>query len=167
MEIITKVLLRHNLWITLVKRQKPLIIRRLSKDLKFIKLLLRGGTRVMDPTIINERTSSDPSFLFFKSKVGKLKYEWKITMQVKLVFANDREFTNKESGQLVRGFDLVFLNEATGETFKHFVGHDNLKGFDPKQLATIKGKELEISTTAKTFQGKTRIVLDKIVELVQ
>jgi len=85
-------------------------------------------------------------------------------MQVKLITAIEKEFTNKKE-ELVRGFQLTFLNEETGETFRHFVGNDNLKGFSPDQLSTIKGKDLEISTTTKTFQGKTRIVLDSVREL--
>jgi len=86
-------------------------------------------------------------------------------MQVKLVHAKEKEFTNDKQ-ELVRGWNLTFLNEQSGETFKHFVSEGNLKGFDPKQIAKISGKNLEISTNAKTYLGKTRIVLDKIVELV-
>jgi len=86
-------------------------------------------------------------------------------LTVKLIAAIEREFTNK-AGDLVRGWGLTFLDPTTGETSKHFVGSDNLKGFDPKQLATIKGPTLEISTNVKTFDGKSRVVLDKVVELV-
>jgi len=86
-------------------------------------------------------------------------------MKSKLVFAQEKEFTN-DKNELVRGFQLGFLNEATGEYNRHFVNNDSLKGFDPKQIATIKGKDLEISTTVKTYSGKSRIVLDKIIELV-
>jgi len=85
-------------------------------------------------------------------------------MQVKLINMLEKEFTNSKQ-ELVRGFQLTFLNERSGETFKHFVGNENLKGFDPKQICKISGKDLDISTTAKTFQGKTRIVLDEIREL--
>jgi len=85
-------------------------------------------------------------------------------MEVKLVFGNEKEFTNDKK-ELVKGWNLVFLNEESGETFKHFVSNDNLKGFDPSQIASIKGKTLEISTNIKTYLGKPRIVLDKIVEL--
>jgi len=86
-------------------------------------------------------------------------------LTVKLVAAIEREFKNK-AGDLVRGWSLTFLDQSTGETSKYFVGNDNLKGFDPKQLAKITGKDLEISTNVKTFDGKSRVVLDKVVELL-
>jgi len=86
-------------------------------------------------------------------------------MTCKLVYATEKSFTNDKQ-ELVEGWQLGFLNEETGEYTRHFVNKNDLKGFDVRQLSTIKGKELEISTTAKTYQGKTRIVLDKIVELV-
>lgn len=82
-------------------------------------------------------------------------------MKVKLILAAEKEFTNDKK-ELVRGFNLVFLNEKTGETFRHFVANDNLKGFDPKQISTIKGPDLDISTNVKTYLGKQRIVLDII-----
>lgn len=84
-------------------------------------------------------------------------------MTVKLILAAEKEFTNDKQ-ELVRGFNLVFLNEQTGETFRHFVGNDNLKGFSPKQICSIKGPDVDISTVVKTYQGKTRIVLEKISE---
>lgn len=86
-------------------------------------------------------------------------------MTAKLIFAQEKEFKN-DKNELVRGFSLGFLNEESGEYNRYFVNNENLKGFDPKQISTIKGKSLEVSTTAKTYNGKTRIVLDKIVELI-
>lgn len=77
----------------------------------------------------------------------------------------EKEFTN-DKNELIRGFSLGFLNEQTGEFVRHFVSQDNLKGFDPEQLAQIRGKKLEISTSVKTFNGKMRTVLDKVVQLV-
>jgi len=85
-------------------------------------------------------------------------------MKCKLIFGSEKEFTNDKK-ELVRGFNLVFLNEQTGETTRYFVGNDNLKGFDPKQLAQIKGKDLEVSTSVKTYKGVSRTVLDRITEL--
>jgi len=82
-------------------------------------------------------------------------------MQVKLISVIEKEFTN-DKNELVRGMSLTFFNEQTGQTSKHFVSNDNTKGYDPKQLATIKGLNLEISTTVKTFNGKSRTVLEKI-----
>lgn len=87
-------------------------------------------------------------------------------MTVKLISAKEKEFTNKKNNELIRGFDLLFLNEQTLETFKYFVSNDNLKGFEPEQICSIKGKDLEISTNVKTFDGKSKVVLDKIVQLV-
>lgn len=86
-------------------------------------------------------------------------------MKVKLIFCKEKEFTNDKQ-ELVRGFSLVFFNEETGETVRHFVSNDNTKGFDPNQLSHIKGKDLEISTNVKSYQGNQRVVLDKVVELV-
>jgi len=134
-------------------------------QIKLLKLLLliRGGTPGEKFNKIYWIIRPVP----FKVVLKKyLNYEWKITMQVKLIFADDKEFTN-DKNELVRGFQLVFLNEQTGETFRHFVNNDNLKGFDPKQLCKITGKNLEISTNVKTYKGNSRIVLDKVVELVQ
>jgi len=85
-------------------------------------------------------------------------------MTVKLIFAQEREFTN-DKDELVRGYTLVFFDPLTGNTYRHFVGNDNLKGFDPKQVAGIKGPNLDISTNAKTYLGKTRIVLEKVQEV--
>jgi len=87
-------------------------------------------------------------------------------MQVKLILAKDKEFKN-DKGEIVKGKTLVFLNELAGETLKYFVNDENLKGYDPKFLCTVKGKDVEISTTAKTYQGKTRVVLDNIIELAE
>jgi hypothetical protein len=78
--------------------------------------------------------------------------------------AQEHQFQN-DKGETIKGKNLVFLNELAGETTKFFVSDDNLKGFDPRQLAIVKGKDLEISTNVKTYQGKMRVVLDKIVEL--
>jgi len=85
-------------------------------------------------------------------------------MNVKLILVQEKSFTN-DKGELVVGKNLVFLNEQAGETLKFFVGEKDLKGFDPRQLAVVKGKSLEISTMAKTYNGKTRTVLDKITEV--
>lgn len=91
---------------------------------------------------------------------------WNYKMNVKLIHAKPTSFTKKETGDLITGTSLLFLNEQTGETYRHFVNDENPKGFEPKQLAKIIGKELEISTNVKTFLGNSRVVLDKIVELV-
>lgn len=85
-------------------------------------------------------------------------------MKVKCIWANDKEFTNDKQ-ELVRGFSLLFFNEQSGETFKFFVNNEDLKGFDPKQIAKVNGKTLEISSMVKTFQGKSRTVLDNIIEI--
>lgn len=85
-------------------------------------------------------------------------------MRVKLIKAIDREFKTQDE-KTIKGKTLVFLNETAGETTKFFVSIENLKGFDPKQLSQVNGPELEISTTVKTFQGNTRIVLDQITEV--
>jgi len=86
-------------------------------------------------------------------------------MTTKLIYAKEREFTDKEKNQLIRGWTLIFLDEQAGNTFRYFVASDDLKGFDPKQLCKITGKNLEISTAAKTFQGITKVKLEKIIEL--
>jgi len=129
----------------------------------YAKMHIRGGTlgvRVLPSTNIDWKVRPVP--LKADSFVT---YDWTIIMQVKLISALEKEFTNDKK-ELVRGWNLTFLNEQSGETFRHFVNNDNVKGFDPKQIAKISGKNLEISTNAKTYLGKTRVVLDKIVELV-
>lgn len=85
-------------------------------------------------------------------------------MKVKLVFAKEKEFRNKEQ-EIVKGWQLVFLNTESGETFRHFVGNDNLKGFDPRQISEVKGLNLEISTDAKTYNGITKVVLSGVKEV--
>lgn len=57
---------------------------------------------------------------------------------------------------------MLFLDPATGETKRHFVSNDNLKGYDPKMVAKVVGPDLEISTMVKTFNGKMREVLEWI-----
>jgi len=81
-----------------------------------------------------------------------------------ITFAKEKEFTNNKN-ELVQGWDLVFQDEETGESRKFFVSNDNLKGFDPKLISTLKGPRVEVSLNIKSYQGKDRIVLDKIIQL--
>lgn len=85
-------------------------------------------------------------------------------MTVKLIYASPKVFENQKGDQ-VRGWQLVFFNQQTGETYRHFVNEENPKGFTEKQVAKISGIDLEISTNVRTFNGNAKVVLDKIVQL--
>lgn len=83
-------------------------------------------------------------------------------MKVVLIWAAEKTFANDRNEE-VNGYQLVFMNQANGETYRHFVNKDKPKGFTEAMVANIKGKELEISTTVKTYLGKSRTVLESIV----
>lgn len=82
-------------------------------------------------------------------------------MTYKLISALDKEFKN-EKGEIVRGTALLLLNPETGETRRHFVAQDNQKGYTPEMVAKITGKDVEISTIVRVFNGKMREVLEWI-----
>jgi hypothetical protein len=123
---------------------------------------IRGETGASDKSLIVQRPLT-PTKADLKEFLLNI---IKNPMTAKLIYAKEREFNDKEKNQLIRGWTLIFLDEQTGNTNRYFVSNDDLKGFDPKQLCKITGKNLEISTTAKTFQGITKIKLEKIIELV-
>ena len=80
----------------------------------------------------------------------------------KLIYAEDREFTNKK-GELTSGINLTFLVE-NGKTKKLFVYNDQLsaKGFDSKMLATIKGPDIDISTSVENYGKGPVEILDRV-----
>lgn len=94
----------------------------------------------------------------------KLVINWRFLMTVKLVHAHEEQFTTKKNVR-VEGWRLVFLNTQTGETYRHFVSNDNLKGFDEELICEVDGPDVEISTDVRTFDGVSKVVLDKIVQL--
>lgn len=87
-------------------------------------------------------------------------------MEAKIIYAEDREFKSDE-GDIVRGVSIVLLDPKTGSTYKHFLGGDDLRGFKPELVCTIKGKLVEVSRDIKTYKGKERVVVDSIREIVE
>jgi len=85
-------------------------------------------------------------------------------MTGKIIFAQEKEFKGNDNA-IVKGWTFVVLNETSGDTRKYFVSNDNLKGFSPELLATIKGKNIEVSSDIKSYSGKDRVVLDKVIVL--
>ena len=85
-----------------------------------------------------------------------------IKLTGKIVWVSEREFTN-DKNELVRGWYFSVLNEGTGDSRRYYVSNDNLKGFDPKLVSSVKGSTVEVSSDIKTYMGKDKIVLDKII----
>lgn len=82
-----------------------------------------------------------------------------------IISATPKSFSDTQTKETINGLDLLVLDESTGETQRTFIKNDKPKGYNARQLATIKGKKIRATFKTQTFDGKVKTTLQEIVEL--
>ncbi len=87
------------------------------------------------------------------------------TLEGYILKVEDVQMKDRDTGEDTTMKKLTLYDETTGETETAWLTKTKLKGFDPRQVSSIKGMKIKATFKTGTYDGVKKTTLDQIAEM--